>query len=78
MPKPDCTYLYFKPAGRWQHGGRGVFPLDLEVDRDAIIMANEGKMPGIISFGYDYVVVVIPDEDCDAPYAYPRMLNPRP
>ena len=80
--KDDCTYLYFKPSGKWKYDGRGRFPRNpntdkswYNVDRDAIIREN-GSLPGLRE-GYkaqDLVVVVIPDEDCDCAVAYPRML----
>lgn len=70
----DCTFLYFKPkSGKWKYEGRGMFPRDLTVDHDAIYEANNG-MPGIIDDGKWLTVVVIPDEDCEAPYAFPRMI----
>lgn len=76
----DCAYLYFKPGGKWKYGGRGRFPRPQhdgwhEVDRDEIIREN-GGMPGIVSRGADYVVIVMPDEACDVRSAYPRMLKP--
>jgi hypothetical protein len=71
----DCTYLYFKPGGKWKYAGRGVFPHTLEVDREAIKHANGGKMPGISSGGEDYIIVLVPDEDSAAAFAYPRMLR---
>lgn len=74
--KPDTTYLYFKPSGKWKYEGRGVFPSTFEVDRGTIMGANDGKMPGISSNGQDYIIVVLPDDDCSSPYAYPRMLHP--
>lgn len=74
--KADCTFLYFKPGGKWKYDGRGVFPDNvLEIDREAIKRANGGKMPGIASVGEDYVIVLVPDDDSAAAYAYPRMLR---
>jgi hypothetical protein len=73
--KKDCTFLYFKPGGKWKYAGRGHFPHTLEVDREAIKQANGGNMPGISSGGEDYVIVLVPDEDSAAAYAYPRMLR---
>jgi hypothetical protein len=69
----DCTVLYFKPTGKWKYEGRGFFPRADNVNHDAIHNAN-GGMPGISSDGKHFTVVVIPDEDCEAPFAYPRML----
>lgn len=76
----DCTYLYFKPGGKWKYDGRGLFPRPQtdgwhEIDRDEIIREN-GGMPGIVTRASDYVVIVIPDEACDVRSAYPRMLKP--
>lgn len=79
----DATFYYFKPGGKWKYDGRGVFPKPLnpgvyyEVDRDAIIREN-GSMPGLVegSRASDFVIIVIPDEDCDVRTAFPRMLHP--
>ncbi len=76
----DCTYLFFKPSGKWKYEGRGRFPRPQhdgwhEIDR-AEIMRENGGMPGIMGDGADYIIVVIPDDDCDVRSAYPRMLRP--
>lgn len=68
----DCTFLYFKPSGKWKYGGRGVFPRG-EVTQETIKAENNG-MPGITSDGSGYVLIVIPDENCLASFAYPRLL----
>jgi hypothetical protein len=78
----DCDFLYFKPGGKWKYEGKGRFPKAPdegwhELDRDAIIRENDG-MPGIISRGSDYVIIVIPRDNCDVRSAYPRMLMPEP
>ena len=70
----DCTFLYFKPAGKWKYKGRGIFPREPFFKHDGIYEANNG-MPGITGDGKWLTVVVIPDEDCDAPYAFPRMIK---
>jgi len=76
----DCTYLFFKSTGKWKYEGRGRFPRPQsagwhEINRDEIIREN-GSMPGISSRGSDYIIVIVPDEKCDVPTAYPRMLMP--
>jgi len=76
----DCTFLYFKPSGKWKYDGRGRFPRPQaegyhEITRDEIIREN-GTMPGISSWANDLIVVVIPDDSCDVRSAYPRMLHP--
>lgn len=73
----DCTYTYFKPSGKWYTTGRGRFPRTDEVNRDTII-AECGEMPGLHerTRAGEFVVVVVPDDDCDAPLAYPRVLKP--
>lgn len=80
MKKDDCTFLYFKPSGKWKYEGRGRFPSAPdegwhEVGRDEIIREN-GAMPGITTRGPDLVIVVLPDESCQVRSAYPRMLMP--
>ena len=78
--KDDCTFLYFKPSGKWKYEGRGVFPRPpvsgeyYEVDHNAVFRANNG-MPGISSDGKSLTLVIVPDEDCTAKFAYPRMLQ---
>jgi hypothetical protein len=76
----DCTYLYFKPGGKWKYDGRGRFPRPQsegwhDVDRSEIMRENQG-MPGITSDASDLIVVVVPDESCDVRSAYPRLLHP--
>lgn len=72
----DCTYLYFKSSGKWKYSGRGRFPFPSpEVDRSAIKRCNDGVMPGIMGDALDMVVIVVPDEDSAAAFAYPRMLK---
>lgn len=72
----DTTYLFFKESGKWKYEGRGFFPNTWDVCRETIMEANGGQMPGISSRGDDYVIVVIPDDDCEAQYCYPRMIKP--
>lgn len=84
MTKPDCKFYYFKPGGKWKYEGEGVFPshenlglrpeVYYNVDHDSIFKAN-GCMPGIIGDGKYLTVVVIPNEDCQAKWAYPRMIR---
>lgn len=76
----DCTYLYFTRGGKWKYDGRGRFPRPQqpgwhEVNRDEIMRENLG-MPGISGRGADYIIVIVPDDACDVPTAYPRMLMP--
>lgn len=76
----DCTYVYFKPSGKWKYDGRGRFPRPQDdgwhdVNRDEVMREN-GGMPGISSRGSDLVVVIIPDDECNVRSAYPRMLKP--
>ena len=73
----DCTFLYFKPTGKWKYGGRGTFPDRegyYEITHDLIFEENNG-MPGIISDGKDLTVIVIPDDDCKSRAAFPRMIK---
>lgn len=77
----DCTFLYFKPGGKWKYDGRGLFPRPKDdgwhdVCR-AEIMRENGGMPGLAD-GYDakdLTIIVIPDEGCDVPTAFPRMIK---
>lgn len=76
----DCTYLYFNPSGKWKYEGRGRFPRPQidgwhDVNRAEIIRENDG-MPGITSSGEDYVIIIVPDENCNVRSSYPRMLQP--
>lgn len=76
----DCTFLYFNPSGKWKYEGRGRFPKYPgsgwhEIDRAAIYKENDA-MPGVSGDAGHFVVVVLPDQDCDHPFAYPRMLQP--
>lgn len=77
----DCEYYYFKAGGKWKYHGKGRFPRPQNdedwgvVERDEIIREN-GSMPGITTRGSDYVIIVIPTDECDVRTAYPRMLKP--
>lgn len=77
--KGDCTFLYFKPSGKWKYEGRGRFPRPpipgkyYEVDRTSIYLEN-GGFPGINGLADGLTIIVIPDESCDVPTAYPHML----
>jgi hypothetical protein len=78
--KDDCTFLYFKPTGKWKYEGRGRFPVLPDegwypVDREAVIKEN-GGMPGITTDAGSLIVVIIPDEECSSRFAYPRLLLP--
>lgn len=79
MTDHDCTYLYFKPSGKWKYDGRGRFPRPQDdgwhdVNRAEILREN-GGMPGISGRAEDLVIVIIPDDECDVRSAYPRMLK---
>lgn len=83
LQKEDCTFLYFKPGGKWVAEGRGFFPRNpnpgkyYEVDRAAILRENDGTSPGLargVSTD-EFVIIVIPDDDCPEPASYPRMLK---
>lgn len=75
----DCTFYYFKPGGKWKYEGRGVFPRPpkpgtyYEVNHDAIMKQNDG-MPGVLGDAKYMTIVVIPDEECSVPTAFPRMI----
>jgi hypothetical protein len=76
----DCTFEYFKPgSGKWMYSGRGRYPRAkegeyLKIDRSAIIKENDG-MPGINSNGQSLIVVVLPDDDCEAYASHPTLLH---
>lgn len=73
----DCTFLYFKPTGKWRYDGRGTFPHRegyYEITHDLIFEENNG-MPGISHDGKDLTVIVIPDDDCKSTAAFPRMIK---
>ena len=74
--KVDCTYLYFKPSGKYYAEGIGQFPNTGEtINRKVIMDWNDNKMPGIIGEAKEFVIVVIPYYTCESQYAYPRMIK---
>lgn len=74
--KIDCTFIYFKPSGKYYCEGRGQFPnTSNTITHKTIWEWNDGKMPGLIGNGNEFVVVVIPDSDCESDYAYPRLIH---
>lgn len=77
MIRDDCTFLYFVPTGEWKYVGRGVFPDTDEVTRQTIMKTNGGNMPGLAqeNKAEHLTIIVFPDEDCQARFAYPRMLK---
>jgi hypothetical protein len=78
--KGNCTFHYFKIGGKWYTSARGLFPPSLPdtynpVTRQSIMAANGGGMPGLSTTGSNFIVIVIPDEDCDDQQAFPRLLK---
>jgi hypothetical protein len=83
MMKANCTFHYFKPRGKWYTTERGVFPPSEphsynDIRRETIMSANGGKMPGLMTTASNFIVIVIPDDDCDDPQAFPRLLKEIP
>lgn len=72
----DCDFYYFKQSGKWAYEGQGFFDCDGAgvVTHDVIYQRNQG-MPGIISDGKDYNLVVVPREHCTHRFAYPRFVK---
>jgi len=77
----DCDFYYFNQSGKWKYEGEGRFPRQQEkdvlrrIDRHEIIREN-GSMPGIITRGESYTILVIPRPNCTIDDAWPRMLFP--
>jgi hypothetical protein len=69
----NCTFLYFKRSGKWYEDGRGMLPSEHPLERKHIRDLNNG-MPGLSSTANSFIVVVVPDDDCNRPNAYPRLL----
>ena len=68
--KMSATYYYFKPSGKWKYDGEGVsIPMDgRELTHDRLRELNGGSMPGIVSDGKDFTIVIIDPE------SFPRMI----
>lgn len=66
-----ADYYYFRSGGKWKYHGVGVgIPIDGKpLTHDKIKELNGGKMPGIISEGKSYMVVVID------PDSFPRFVH---
>lgn len=73
----DCTYVYSKESGKWKYEGRGFFPTaDVFTVQREHVVAENGGTPGISTLGDDMFVIIIPDDNCAHPFAYPRMIKP--
>jgi hypothetical protein len=72
-PTHDCRFYYFKASGKWGYEGKGWFPHG-EVIHETINLLN-GGMPGISSDGMHMTILVIPEDWCKSPEAYPRLLK---
>lgn len=74
--KIDCLFMYFKPSGKYYAEGVGQFPnVSGEIDRQIIKDWNDGRLPGIMGEAKEFVIIVIPQPDCESSVAYPRMIK---
>ncbi len=72
-PAGEATFLSFKPRGKWQYTGRGIFPeaafgpgcFTNEEKLSVLLKANQDKWPGTSGRGTDMVRIVIPDPGVD-------------
>lgn len=70
VPKPNATFVAFKPSGKFYQIARGHLPRDAFHPyydrgraRQLILDAHAGAMPGLSSDGLGYHIVVTPDVD---------------
>ena len=81
----NAKFYYFKASGKFYTSDRGVMPdvfggegsrpaFTNEARREAILRANQNKMPGLSTTGSNFRVVVIIDDSVD--FGYPLCLEP--
>jgi hypothetical protein len=73
----DTDFYYFKPGGKWKYEGSGVFP-NFDASRpshDDISRVHGGRFPGINGDGREFMIVVIPRENCHNPCASPCIIR---
>lgn len=84
-PAANAKFYYFKASGKFYTSDRGVMPdifggegsrpaFTNEARREAILRANQNKMPGLSTTGSSFRVVVIIDDAVD--FGYPLCLEP--
>ena len=86
VPPKNAMFYYFKASGKFYTSDRGVMPNIFggegsqnpvwgnEERREAILRANQNKMPGLSTTGSNFRVVVIIDDAVD--FGYPLCLEP--
>lgn len=79
----NAKFYYFKASGKFYTSDRGVMPNIFggpdavwgnTERREAILRANQNKMPGLSTTGSSFRIVVIIDEAGD--FDYPLCLEP--
>src|SRR3990172_1988827 len=80
VPAPNATFLIFKVSGKYYETARGHLPQDVfrpfydpGKARDLMLVANNGRMPGLGSDGADMAVVVQLDDGID--FGWPIFLR---
>lgn len=69
----NATYIYFNQAGKFKDKARGYFPnaafagyyRGAEAAREECLRLHKGYMPGMLTTGSTWTVVVIPDDGLD-------------
>lgn len=74
----NATIHTFKRSGKYYTSERGMSLLiedhikEDKTTRQKILDANNGLIPGLSTTGYDYFIVLIPDDDIDDAFvSYP-------
>ena len=75
--KIDCQFVYFKPSGKFYASGTGQFPNQYcaTMTREIIRQWSAGKMPGLVGEAKEFVIIVLPSDECKSDYAFPRMIK---
>lgn len=77
--KENATFYTFKQSGKWAYSGRGYASKSLwelfthAGQRMQLLDDNGGSVPGMNGNGVNYIIVVVPDEDC--PHGWPLHIN---
>lgn len=63
MNTRNANFHYFKSSGKYYTDARGKVPDSFATwSREELIACNEGLMPGLMTEGNSFIVVVIPDD----------------
>lgn len=69
----NCTFIYFKPSGKFYSSARGMAPtitqfISTTPTRELVIICNDSldfTAPGLSTNGSNFIIIIVPDEEID-------------